>query len=185
MRNAVVISALLVFGFMGCARRVGDAPAPHGEDRSNGGAIWGANFFPNIALVSHRGERARFFDLIRDKVVAVNFIYTSCSDSCPMETARMVEVQKLLGERMGKDVFFYSISIDPEHDTPARLAEYAQTWHTGPGWTFLTGKADDVTYLRKKLGVYETAARPGPWLRADEPCRRGRSQRRWRPCHPG
>src|SRR5262249_49164807 len=58
-------------------------------------------------------------------------------------------------DRVGKDIFFYSISIDPEHDTPAVLKAYAEDWKTGPGWTFLTGSAEDVTTLRKKLGVYE------------------------------
>lgn len=123
---------------------------------SSGAQMWGADFFPNIPLVTQRGEHVRFFDdLIKDKVVAVNFIYTQCADACPMETARMVEVAKLLGDRLGKDVFFYSISIDPAHDTPAVLAAYAKAWHTGPGWTFLTGNDDDVTALRKKLGVYD------------------------------
>src|ERR1700712_4975071 len=94
------------------------SPGP-GADRSFGGEMWGASYFPNIELVTQRGERVRFFDdLIKDKVVAINFIYTTCTDACPMETARMVEVEKLLGARLGDDVFFYSISIDPAHDTP-------------------------------------------------------------------
>ncbi|MEZ4361306.1 MAG: SCO family protein [Kofleriaceae bacterium] len=118
--------------------------------------MWGANYFPNVTLTTHTGEQVKFFDdVIKDKVVAVNFIYTKCSDACPMETARMVEVRKLLGDRLGKDIFFYSISIDPEHDTPEVLATYARNWNTGPGWTFLTGKDEDITLLRKKLGVYE------------------------------
>lgn len=127
----------------------------HGRDRSSGGAMWGASFFPNIPLVTHRGEHVRFFDLIKDKVVAINFIYTKCADTCPMETARMLEVQKLLGDRVGKDVFFFSISIDPENDTPEALAAYTKVWKIGPGWTFLTGKEEDITHLRKKLGVYD------------------------------
>lgn len=123
---------------------------------SSGAAMWGKDYFPNIALTTQDGARVRFFDdLIKDKVVLVNFIYTHCTDSCPMETARLLEVQQLLGDRLGKDIFFYSISIDPVHDTPATLKAYAAAWHTGPGWTFLTGADDDVTRLRQKLGVYE------------------------------
>ncbi|MCU0685090.1 MAG: SCO family protein [Polyangiaceae bacterium] len=144
----------LALSFSSCSRRETERRAQP-ADRYKGGAMWGANYFPNIPLVTHRGEPVHFFDLIKDKVVAVNFIYTKCSDSCPMETARMHEVEKLLGDRLGKDVFFFSISIDPANDTPERLKEYAQIWHTGPGWTFLTGKEEDVTLLRKKLGVYE------------------------------
>ncbi|AFO46898.1 electron transport protein SCO1/SenC [Pseudomonas putida DOT-T1E] len=59
-----------------------------------------------------------FDDLIKDKVVAINFIFTGCSDSCPVETARLRQVQKILGDRVGKDIFLYSISIDPYNDTP-------------------------------------------------------------------
>lgn len=155
---AVLLSSALALS--GCARQTDDPvtpPAPIAEqDRSSGGAMWGANYFPNIQLVTHEGKEVRFFDdLLKDKVVALNFIYTQCADACPMETARMLEVQRLLADRLGKDIFFYSISIDPTHDSPAVLKQYAEKWKTGPGWTFLTGKEEDITLLRKKLGVYE------------------------------
>jgi protein SCO1/2 len=130
-------------------------PAPRAEP-SSGAAMWGEGFFPNIPLTTQLGTKVRFFDdLLRDKVVAINFIYTKCTDACPMETARMLEVQKLLAARLGHDIFFYSISIDPAHDTPEVLKAYASNWHTGPGWTFLTGADADITLLRKRLGVYE------------------------------
>ena len=120
-----------------------------------GGSVWGANYFPNLPLINHQGETVRFFDdLIKDKVVAINFIYTSCPDSCPMETARLLEVQKILGDRVGKDVFFYSITIDPEYDTPQVLQQYVKRFDLGPGWWFLTGKEEDITLLRQKLGLY-------------------------------
>jgi len=96
----------------------------------------------------------RFFDdLLRDKVVVVSFLYTNCPDACPLETARLVEVQDVLGERVGRDVFFYSISIDPARDTVAALAEYAERFQVGPGWLFLRGAEEDVRLLRQKLGV--------------------------------
>jgi protein SCO1/2 len=144
----------------GCSRadarlQLADAAADAPE-QAGGGAMWGASYFPNVPLVSHRGEQVRFFDdLVKDKVVAINFIYTKCSDACPMETARLLEVQRLLGDRVGKDIFFISISIDPEHDTPAVLEAYAENWKTGPGWTFYTGKDEDISTLRKKLGVFD------------------------------
>src|SRR5512134_3136303 len=94
---------------------------------SNGGSIWGADYFPNIPLVSHEEKTLRFFDdLIKDKVVSINFIFTRCPDACPLETARLREVQKILGDRVGQDVFMYSISIDPEYDTPEVLRQYAE-----------------------------------------------------------
>lgn len=114
---------------------------------------WGAEYFPNIPLVTDEGESVHFFDdLIKDKIVAVSFIYTRCPDTCPLETAQLVQVQNILGDRLGKDVFFYSISIDPDHDTPQVLKEYKELFKAN--WTFLTGKEEEITNLRKKLGLY-------------------------------
>lgn len=126
----------------------GDPPA------GSAAAKWGAEYFPNVPLVTHEGKHVRFFDdLIAGKVVVVNFIYTSCPDACPLETAKLAEVHGLLGERVGQDVFMYSISIDPERDTPEVLRDYTERFQTGKGWTFLTGAKDDITLLRQKLGM--------------------------------
>jgi len=115
---------------------------------------WGGSPFPNVELITQYGEKVRFYDdLIKGKVVAINLIYTTCKYYCPLETARLVQLQKLLGERMGKDVFFYSISIEPEHDTPQVLKDYAAKYHVGPGWLFLTGKEADIKLLSQKLGL--------------------------------
>src|SRR4029077_12356074 len=106
---------------------------------------WGANYFPNITLITQDGTKVRFYDdLLKGKSAAINIMYTSCKDECPLETARLVQLQRLLGDRMGKDIFFYSISIDPDHDTPEVLKAYAEKFGVGPGWTFLTGKAEDI-----------------------------------------
>ncbi|MCH9699218.1 MAG: SCO family protein [Gammaproteobacteria bacterium] len=114
---------------------------------------WGKNYFPNVTLTSHDGKTLRFFDdVIKDKIVAINFIYTHCAESCPLETAQLVQVQKILGERLGKDVFFYSISIDPEQDSPQVLADYRKKFRAN--WTFLTGNEADIVLIRKKLGLY-------------------------------
>jgi protein SCO1/2 len=118
-------------------------------------ARWGADYFPNVPLTTHDGRTVRFYDdLIKGKIVAVDLIYTTCQYACPLETARLVQVQRVLGDRVGRDIFFYSITIDPEHDTPEVLAEYAQKYHVGPGWLFLTGKASDIELISRKLGLY-------------------------------
>ena len=110
--------------------------------------------FPNVELITQDGKKVRFYDdLIKGKVVALELIYTTCKYNCPLETARMVQLQKLLSDRMGKDIFFYSITIDPEHDTPEVLKAYAEKYHVGPGWTFLTGKEADIKLISKKLGL--------------------------------
>jgi protein SCO1/2 len=116
---------------------------------------WGADYFPNVTLITQDGKPVKFYDdLIKGKIVAIDLIYTQCKDECPLETARLRQVQKLLGDRVGKDIFFYSISIDPKHDTPEVLHDYAEMYNAGPGWYFLTGKEEDIVLLSKKLGLY-------------------------------
>jgi len=115
---------------------------------------WHERYFPNVELTTHTGAHVRFYDLIKGKKVAIELIYTTCQFACPLETARLAQVQTLLGERMGRDIFFYSISIDPDHDTPAVLRAFADKYHAGPGWTFLTGTAANIELLSKRLGLY-------------------------------
>jgi len=118
-------------------------------------ARWGAGYFPNVVLTTQDGVKVHFYDdVLKGKSVVIDLIYTSCVDSCPLETARLAQVQKILGDRVGKDIFFYSISIDPTHDTPKVLKAYAEKYHIGPGWTFLTGKKADIELISKKLGLY-------------------------------
>jgi protein SCO1/2 len=118
------------------------------------GAKLGADYFPNIVLTTQDGKAVHFYDdLIKNKIVAINFIYCHCDFSCPLETARLAQVQRMLGDRVGKDIFFYSISIDPAHDTPPVLKEYAQKFKAGPGWTFLTGRKQDIDRLAARLGL--------------------------------
>ena len=125
------------------------------DSKKKNASRWGANYFPNVPLRTHEGETVRFFDdLVKDKVVVINFIYTTCTDVCPVDTARLKTVQEILGDRVGKDIFMYSISIDPARDTPEALADYAERYRVGPGWLFLTGTEQDVLLLRKKLGLY-------------------------------
>jgi protein SCO1/2 len=113
---------------------------------------WGANYFPNVPLVTQDGRTVRFYDdLIKGKSVAINFIYTECNEVCPLETATLAQVYKVLGSRAGKDVHFYSISIDPKRDTPEVLKAYAAKF--GAPWLFLTGKPEDIRLLGKKLGM--------------------------------
>jgi protein SCO1/2 len=114
----------------------------------------GSSHFPNVELITQDGKKVHFYDdLIKGKVVAIELMYTSCKYNCPLETARLVQVQKLLGDRMGKQVFFYSITIEPDKDTPEVLKDYTKKYHIGPGWTFLTGKEADIKLISRKLGL--------------------------------
>jgi protein SCO1/2 len=122
---------------------------------NDGGSVWGAGYFPNVPLISHEGQTVRFFDdMIKDKVVLINFFYSRCPDVCPLETARLREVKRILGDRVGRDVFMYSITIDPEYDTPETIKAYAEKFDVGSGWLFLTGKEADILQVRKKLAMY-------------------------------
>jgi protein SCO1/2 len=86
--------------------------------------------------------------------VGINVMFTDCKDVCPLETAMLVQLRKVLGDRVGRDIFFYSISIDPGHDTPGVLKAYAEKFGAGgPGWQFLTGKPEDVFLIVKKMGL--------------------------------
>jgi protein SCO1 len=118
-------------------------------------ADWHGNYFPNVPLITQDGKTVHFYDdLLKGKIVVIDLIYTNCQYACPLETARMAQVQRMLGDRVGKEIFFYSISIDPERDTPQQLKAYAEKFHAGPGWLFLTGKKDDIELISKKLGLY-------------------------------
>src|SRR5688572_11167586 len=114
---------------------------------------WGKSYFPDVQLVTQDGKAVRFYDdLVKDKIFVLSFLFTTCRDFCPLAAARLSELQEKLGDAVGRDVYFYSISVDPETDTPERLKEYAKTFRAGPGWLFLTGKPEDIRALRYKFG---------------------------------
>ncbi len=114
-----------------------------------------ARHFPNVRLKAHDGREVRFYDdLIRGKVVLINFIYTNCDGICPTSTANLARLQRLLGDRLGRDVFMISVCIDPERDTVESMKAYAEAYEARPGWTFATGTQRDVDLIRRALGVY-------------------------------
>ncbi|MFT3727205.1 MAG: SCO family protein [Terricaulis sp.] len=115
---------------------------------------WHRDYFPNVVLTDQNGQRHRFYDdMIHNKVVSINFIYTNCVNICPLDTASLRRVQEILGRRVGRDVHMYSISINPQNDTPATLTRFMRTYNVGPGWTFLTGSPADVALLQRRLGI--------------------------------
>ncbi|MBS7664275.1 SCO family protein [Pseudomonas lalucatii] len=132
---------------------------------AGGRARAGDRRLANVLLQTHTGKTVRFYDdLVRDKVVAINMMYVACSGICPTATANLRQVHRLLGERVGRRVFFYSLSLQPELDSPEVLAEYVRQQRIGPGWLFLTGAPEEVEQLRYSLGFYD----PDPLLDADK-----------------
>jgi protein SCO1/2 len=114
---------------------------------------WGREYVPNVPVVTQEGKVLNFYDdLIKDKIFVISFLFTSCRDVCPIAAARMAQLQDRLGDRVGKEVFLYSISIDPENDTPDKMKKYAETFGARPGWMFLTGIPEDINLIRQRLG---------------------------------
>lgn len=113
-------------------------------------------YFPNVKLQTHEGREVRFYDdLVRNKVVAINMMYALCTGICPTMTSNLRRVQRLLGERVGRDIFMYSITLQPELDTPQSLKDYADKHRVEPGWLFLTGAPENIRRLRYGLGFYD------------------------------
>lgn len=117
----------------------------------------GAAWFTNVEVNAHDGKTYRFYDdLMKDKIVLVNFFYTDCDLVCPLATENLALVQELLGPRMGKEIFMLSISLQPKRDTPEVLATYAKRFNIAPGWLMLTGRPDDIELLRHRLGFVDS-----------------------------
>jgi protein SCO1 len=120
--------------------------------------------FPNVVLTSHEGQSYRFYDdLIKGKKVIINLFYAGCGDVCPLSTQRLVEVQQMLNGRVGRDMHMYSITLQPELDTPDIMRGYVETYGVQPGWLFLRASRDDTELLRRSLGFVD----PDPDLDAD------------------
>ena len=119
-----------------------------------------ASYFPNHTLITQDDKTVHFYDdMLKGKVVLINFMFTHCAGVCSPMTANLAKVQSYLGERVGREVSMLSISVDPANDTPATLKAYAAKHKAGPGWYFLTGKKENVDWILYKLGGY--VAEPG------------------------
>ncbi|MFZ2650213.1 MAG: SCO family protein [Burkholderiaceae bacterium] len=116
---------------------------------------------PAFALDSSRGPRVALVDL-RGKVLAVTFIFTTCTDSCPILTAKLAEIGRALGADFGPRIAFVAISVDPLNDTPAKLRDYAAAHRAdAPGWHFLTGTPTAVGDALRGFGAYAKKSESG------------------------
>ena len=109
---------------------------------------------PDVAVLDQFGNELHFYtDLIKDKTVAINFIFTNCTTICPPLAATFARLQKEMGDKIGKDVHLISISVDPVTDTPERLKAWGAKFKAGPGWTFVTGEKQEMDKLLSALGA--------------------------------
>jgi protein SCO1/2 len=121
------------------------------------GATHGPGYFPNIELTNHLGQKVKFYDdLMKDKFVVINMMYAQCSEGvCPISTHNLKRVHEILGDRVGRDIHMYSITLAADFDTPKVLKKYVDDNKTGAGWQFLTGNYADIEIIRRKLGFYD------------------------------
>lgn len=112
-------------------------------------------YFSDVELINQDGQKMRFYsDVLKNKVVIINSFFTTCTSACPPIHRNFEKVQEALGDRLGKEAFLVSITVDPETDTPPRLKEYSRRFHAREGWLFLTGKKENVDWALYKLGQY-------------------------------
>lgn len=117
----------------------------------------GRSQFPNVWLKTHEGKDVRFYDdVLAGKNVLINMMYTACTLSCPPNTASLLQLQEAYGARIGRDIHMYSLTLQPEMDDPKALAAYVKQYGIKPGWTYLTGRREDVEQARRSLGFFDS-----------------------------
>jgi cytochrome oxidase Cu insertion factor (SCO1/SenC/PrrC family) len=149
LRLAKVESSVAVDNRNTSAAATMSAPAPHDTSRAHRKML-----IPDVEVLDQHGNALHFYsDLIKDKTVAINFIFTNCTTICPPLAATFARLQKEMGDRVGKEVHLISISVDPLTDTPERLKAWGAKFKAGPGWTFVTGEKQEMDKLLNALGA--------------------------------
>ena len=147
-RNACNFGVFVLFAVLSWPK---DALSHDVEDNQRLSKIGPA---PEFTLTKQDGKRLALKDL-RGRVLAITFIFASCADTCPLLTAKMAGIQSRLGSDFGSKVYFVSITVDPERDTPAMLKRYAEAFDANyAGWAFLTGTKAEIREVAKRYGIY-------------------------------
>lgn len=109
----------------------------------------------DLPLLDQDGKSRRFrSEVVGDRIVVMDFIFTTCTTICPVLSSKMARLQERLGDRLGRDVFLVSVSVDPTRDGPAQLLAYSKKWKAREGWSFLGGEPADVNAVLKGVGAY-------------------------------
>ena len=110
-----------------------------------------SEYFPNVVVVTHENRKALFYDdLLRGKIVLINFMSIQ-SESVFRFSENLQKVQHYIGPRLGREVFMYSVTVDPENDTPGALDKFASKLGVDPGWLFLTGEPIAIQRIKSSL----------------------------------
>jgi protein SCO1/2 len=148
LKRFVLLTVLLVLGQAKDGGATNQEPATDSQAPAH-------KYFTDVELINQNGEKMKFYsDLLRGKVLIINSFFATCQASCLPLTRNLEKVQQALGDRLGKDVYILSISVDPEVDTPPNLKEYARRLNARPGWYFLTGTKENVDFALKKIGHF-------------------------------
>lgn len=140
-----VVSTLLLV----CAQVV------HAETPAEDADAIAREYFSDTYLVNQDGEEVRFYtDVLKDRIVVINFMFASCEGACPLITQKMRMAREALGGEAAASIRFISISVDAQRDTPAALQEFARKQQADGDWVFLTGAPENVDLVIKKLGQY-------------------------------
>ena len=113
-------------------------------------------FFTDTEVIDQNGNKLRFYsDVLKDRVVLINFIFTNCQDYCPMVTQKLIQARGQMVESVKDDIWFVSISVDPDRDTPEAMKEFASKQKVDESrWIFLTGNKQNLDFIVKRLGQY-------------------------------
>jgi protein SCO1 len=142
MKSIVFIAIFFVFGLIQVQAQ---EPEPSAAEK----------YFTNTVLINQDGEKMRFYsDLVKGKTVIIDSFFANCQGSCLPMNRNLEKVQEALGDRLGKDAYIISISVDPTVDTPPLLKAYSKKLNARPGWYFLTGDKASVDFVLKKLGQF-------------------------------
>ena len=114
------------------------------------------SYFTDLEVIDQNGKRLRFYsDVLKDRVVLINFIFTNCPDACPLMTQKLIQARNLMVDAIKDDVWFVSVSIDPERDTPEAMKIFAERQGVDESrWLFLTGSKENLDTIVKRLGQY-------------------------------
>ncbi len=156
-----VLGALSAF-----ADKTTPVPAHKFAPRISGREMLRKRYFPNFELITQDGKKMKFYDdMLKDKIVVLNMMYADCEGVCPLITMNLKRVQKILNEQIKHEIFFYSMTVKPEQDSPAKLREYVKMHRIDTRyWQFLTGKPEEMDIIRHLTGF----ADPDPEIDKDK-----------------
>lgn len=141
-------------GAKGAAK--GEAVTPLAAPPAKQGTHDARTYFTDTELLTQDAKRVRFYsDAMQGRTVLINVVYTNCKDACPLITQKLIRVRALLGESFGREVFFLTLTSDPERDSPAMLKRFAGAQGADvPGWSWLTGPKAGIETVLKRLGQF-------------------------------